>query len=84
MPSGQARVVLVCTTPSVTWKTWVALVSATNPASSSISASSAPATLASILAMIEVSRLLWWILGSRESARWRRTELVTRVMPVSS
>ena len=84
MPSGQARVVDVRTTPSATWNTCVALVSAMKPASSSISASSAPATLASILARIEVSRLLWWILGSRESARCRRTDEVTRLIPLSS
>jgi hypothetical protein len=52
-----------------------------NPRLSSITASSAPATFASILARIEVSRLLWWILGSSESGAWRRTLEVTRRIP---
>ncbi len=62
----------------------MALVSTTKPRSSSISASSAPATLASILARIEVSRLLWWISGSSASARARRTLEVIGVMPAGS
>ena len=48
-------------------KRCVAFVSAMKPRLSSMTASSAPATFASIFARIEVSRLLWWILGSSES-----------------
>ena len=81
MPSGQATVVGVSTTPRSTRKTCVALVSATKPRVSSISASSAPAALASILARIDWIRLLWWILGSRQSGGKRRTLLVISVRP---
>jgi hypothetical protein len=58
MPSGQATVNGVCSDSPTTANRWVALVSATKPRPSSISASSAPATLASILARIEFNRLL--------------------------
>jgi hypothetical protein len=81
MPSGQAAVVGVCSTPPATKKMCVALVSATNPRWSSMTASSAPAWLASILARIEVSRLLWWIFGSSESGGVRRTLEVISVIP---
>jgi hypothetical protein len=69
------------TSPGSRRKRCVAFVSAINPRLSSITASSAPATFASILARIEVSRLLWWIFGSRESGAWRRTLDVTRRIP---
>ena len=62
----------------------MALVSATKPRWSSMTASSAPATFASILARIEVSRLLWWIFGSRLSGAVRRTLEVISVMPPAS
>ena len=64
--------------PRSTMNTCVAFVSAMKPRWSSISASSAPATLASILARIDWIRLLWWIFGSRQSGGKRRTLLVTR------
>ena len=62
-------------------KRCVAFVSAMKPRLSSMTASSAPATFASILARIEVSRLLWWILGSSESGACRRTLDVIRRIP---
>ena len=58
MPSGQETVVGVASVPPVTMKRCVALVSAMKPRWSSITASSAPATFASILARIDGSRLL--------------------------
>ena len=84
MPSGQDTVVGVASVPPVTKKMCVALVSAMKPRWSSMTASSAPATLASILAMMDGSRLLWWILGSRQSGAGRRTLAVTSVMPEAS
>ena len=57
MPSGQAAVCGVQSTPRTTANRWVALVSATKPRPSSISASSTPATFACIFARIELSRL---------------------------
>ena len=54
------------------------------PRWSSITASSAPATLASILARMDGSRLLWWIFGSRQSGAGRRTLAVISVMPAAS
>ena len=59
----------------------MALVSATKPRLSSMTASSAPATFASILARIDGSRLLWWIFGSSTSGGGRRTLDVISVMP---
>ncbi len=84
MPSGHAVQYGVHTAPPVTMNTCVAFVSATKPRRSSISASSAPAALASILARIDWIRLLWWILGSRQSGGKRRTELVISDRPVLS
>ena len=84
MPSGQDTVVGVASVPPVTMKMCVALVSAMKPRWSSITASSAPATLASILARIDGSRLLWWIFGSRQSGAGRRTLAVISVMPAAS
>ena len=81
MPSGQATRRGVRSLPFSTRKTCVALVSAMKPRVSSISASSAPATFASILARIDWSRLLWWIFGSRQSGGKRRTLEVTRLSP---
>mmetsp|Transcript_6957 Transcript_6957/g.21727 ORF Transcript_6957/g.21727 Transcript_6957/m.21727 type:complete len:241 (-) Transcript_6957:675-1397(-) len=45
---------------------------------SSISASSAPAMLAWILARMLLSRLLWWILESRQAGPWRLMAEVMR------
>ena len=59
MPSGQAWVCPVSTAPFFTRKICVAFVSAMNPLRSSISASSAPATFASVLARIDWSRFPW-------------------------
>ncbi len=91
MPSGHATVVGVASTspappeaPGNTMNRCVAFVSAMKPRLSSMTASSAPATFASIFAMIEVSRLLWWILGSRESGADRRTLDVISRTPVRS
>ena len=84
MPSGQDAVVGVASRPPVTMNRWVALVSAMKPRWSSTTASSAPATFASILAMIDGSRLLWWIFGSRQSGAGRRTLAVISVMPAAS
>src|SRR5688572_30105265 len=81
MPSGQATVRGVRTRSRSTMKTCVALVSATKPRTSSISASSAPAMLASIFARIDWIRLLWWILGSRQSGAKRLMLAVTSEMP---
>ena len=75
---------VVRSTPPLAMNTWVALVSATKPWRSSISASSAPAALASILARIDWMRLQWWIFGSRQSGGKRRTELVISVRPLLS
>ena len=84
MPSGQDAVVGVASRPPVTMNRWVALVSAMKPRWSSTTASSAPATFASILARIDGSRLLWWIFGSRQSGAGRRTLAVISVMPAAS
>ena len=84
MPSGHDTVVGVASVPPVTMKRCVALVSAMKPRWSSITASSAPATFASILARIDGSRLLWWIFGSRQSGGGRRTLEVMRVIPARS
>src|SRR5215467_15576857 len=66
--------------PANTMKMCVALVSAMKPRWSSSTASSAPATFASILARIDDRRLLWWIFGSRQSGAGRRTlELISRI-----
>ena len=59
IPSGHATGRLVSTSPRWTTKTCVAFVSATNPRTSSISASSAPAVFASIFARIDWIRLQW-------------------------
>src|SRR5205085_1766332 len=84
MPSGQDAVVGVASRPPVTMNRWVALVSAMKPRWSSTTASSAPATFASILARIEGSRLLWWIFGSTQSGAGRRTLAVISVTPAAS
>src|ERR1700683_1097048 len=84
IPSGHAAADGVPSTPPDTRKTLVALVSATKPRLSSIRASSAPAAFASTLARIEVSRLAWWIFGSRLSGAARRTLEVIRVIPDAS
>src|SRR5215468_5173151 len=96
IPSGHDAVVGVASVPPAareaprsqppanTMKTCVALVSAMKPRWSSITASSAPATFASILARIDGSRLLWWIFGSRQSGAGRRTLAVISVMPAAS
>ena len=81
MPSGQATVFGVITTPLCTRKRCVALVSATKPRTSSITASSAPAALAWSFARIDWIRLAWWIFGSRQSGGKRRIVLVTSVSP---
>jgi hypothetical protein len=92
IPSGHAAVVGVARvgpasadrSPGSTMNRWVALVSAMKPRLSSMTASSAPATFASIFARIEVSRLLWWILGSSESGAVRRTlDVISRIPPRS-
>src|SRR5580693_2418889 len=84
MPSGQDAVVGVARIPPATMNRCVALVSAMKPRWSSTTASSAPATFASILARIDGSRLLWWIFGSRQSGAGRRTLAVISVMPAAS
>src|SRR5215467_10604629 len=84
IPSGQAAAVGVPSRPALTRNRFVALVSATNPRWSSITASSAPAAFASILARIDGSRLLWWIFGSRQSGCGRRMLEVIRVIPARS
>src|SRR6202789_3819707 len=92
IPSGQAAVVGVARvapappdrSPGSTMNRWVALVWAMKPRLSSMTASPAPASFASILARIEVSRLLWWILGSSESGAVRRTLDVTSRIPARS
>src|ERR1039457_6196548 len=81
MPSGQDAVVGVASVPPVTRKMWVALVSAMKPRGSSMTASSAPATFASILARIEGSRLVWWVFGSRQSGAGRRTRAGRAAQP---
>ena len=80
IPSGQEAVVGVSNAPESTMKMCVAFVSAMKPRWSSMTASSAPATLASILARMDGSRLLWWILGSRQSGAGRRTlDVISRI-----
>ena len=81
IPSGQAAAVGVPSRPALTRNRLVALVSATNPRLSSITASPAPAAFASILARMDGSRLLWWIFGSRQSGAGRRTLEVISRMP---
>lgn len=81
MPVGQALVVEVRMVLSLTRKTWVALVSARFPSVSNMRASSAPASLASSLARMEVSWFDEWMCWSRTFANGRRCFAVMRVRP---
>lgn len=76
-PGRQATGNGVINTPERTTKILVALVSAMKPLTSNMTASSTPATLASIFASMLLSRLLWWILESKVAGELRRVEAVT-------
>mmetsp|Transcript_15864 Transcript_15864/g.36265 ORF Transcript_15864/g.36265 Transcript_15864/m.36265 type:complete len:281 (+) Transcript_15864:287-1129(+) len=79
MPGRQLSGRGVRTTPSRTMKKLVALVSETKPLLSSMRASSTLALLAWILARMLFSRLLWWILLSRNAGEFlRMLELTSR------
>mmetsp|Transcript_109177 Transcript_109177/g.189174 ORF Transcript_109177/g.189174 Transcript_109177/m.189174 type:complete len:316 (+) Transcript_109177:428-1375(+) len=79
MPGRQESANGVSTTPPRTMKKFMALVSEAKPSRSSMSASSAPAWSAWILARILLMMLLWWILESRHEGVFRRmAEVISR------